>query len=117
MVSCRRASYQGRPSRPLSVEAVRPPRIWLLAGAAGLAIVAELVSYDVGDDLALTLADGIVGLVMLGSGVIAWDRRLERGVAVLMGVSGLAWFAGSFFPGLVFLHRGPLVHLHISYPT
>ena len=34
-----------------------------------------------------------------------------------MGLAGVTWFAGSFWPGLLFLHRGPLVHLHLSYPT
>ena len=93
-----------------------PSRVLLLAAATGLAILAEMVSYRIGDDLALTVVDGIVGLVMLGSGVIAWDRRPGSAVGALMGLSGLTWFAGSFLPGLVFLHRGPLVHLHLSYP-
>lgn len=92
-------------------------RILLLAAGIGLAIFAELVSYDAGDDLALTVVDGIVGLVMVASGVIAWDRRPGSWAGPLLGASGLAWFAGNFVPGLVFLHRGPLVHLHISYPT
>ncbi len=31
--------------------------------------------------------------------------------------AALAWFAGSLVGGAVFLHRGPLVHLHLAYPT
>ena len=34
-----------------------------------------------------------------------------------MGGAGLAWFAGTLWAGAVFWHRGPLVHLHLSYPT
>lgn len=33
-----------------------------------------------------------------------------------MAMAGACWFLGSVFPGLVFLHRGPLVHLHLSCP-
>jgi hypothetical protein len=34
-----------------------------------------------------------------------------------MWAGGVAWFAGTFGWPLVFLHRGPLVHLHLSYPS
>ena len=34
-----------------------------------------------------------------------------------MVATGVCWFAGSVVGAAVFLHRGPLVHLHISYPT
>ena len=34
-----------------------------------------------------------------------------------MGLAGFSWFAGSFWSAAQFLHRGPLVHLHASYPT
>ena len=34
-----------------------------------------------------------------------------------MVTAGAAWFLGSLWPALAFLHRGPLVHLHLSYPT
>src|SRR5262245_39192335 len=32
-------------------------------------------------------------------------------------LSGGTWFLGTAFEPFVFLHRGPLVHLHLSYPT
>jgi signal transduction histidine kinase len=34
-----------------------------------------------------------------------------------MVLSGYTWFAGNLWSQLLYLHRGPLVHLHISYPT
>ena len=34
-----------------------------------------------------------------------------------MAAAGVCWFAGSSVSAAVFLHRGPLVHLLVSYPT
>ena len=50
-------------------------------------------------------------------GVVAWERRGESRVGPLMVLSGYTWFAGNLWTQLLYLHRGPLVHLHISYPT
>jgi signal transduction histidine kinase len=95
---------------------VRLLRLALLLGAMGLAAVAESVTYEAGD-LALVLADAVVGLVLVTCGVIAWERRSESRVGPLMVLAGYAWFAGNLWTQLLYLHRGPLVHLHISYPT
>jgi signal transduction histidine kinase len=95
---------------------VRLLRLALLLGAVGLAVAAEWVSYREGD-LALVVADGVVGLVLVTCGVVAWQRRGESRVGPLMVLSGYTWFAGNLWSQLLYLHRGPLVHLHISYPT
>jgi signal transduction histidine kinase len=95
---------------------VRLFRLALLPGAVGLAVAAEWVSYREGD-LALVVADGVVGLVLVTCGVVAWQRRGESRVGPLMALSGYTWFAGNLWSQLLYLHRGPLVHLHISYPT
>jgi len=63
------------------------------------------------------VADGVVGLVLVTCGVIAWARRGESRVGPLMVLSGYAWFAGTLWSQLLYLHRGPLVHLQLSYPT
>jgi signal transduction histidine kinase len=91
-------------------------RLALLLGATALAVAGEWVSYQAGD-LALVVADAVVGLVLVTCGVVAWERRGESRVGPLMILSGYTWFAGTFWSGSLFLHRGPLVHLHISYPT
>ena len=91
-------------------------RLALLLGAVALAIIAEWVSYESGD-LALVVADAVVGLVLVTCGVVAWQRRGESRVGPLMVLSGYTWFAGNLWSQLLYLHRGPLVHLHISYPT
>jgi signal transduction histidine kinase len=83
--------------------------------AAGVAI--ELTFYDPELGPALTVADLVVGCVLLGCGALAWERRPESRVGVLMTLAGATWFLGSVFGPLVYLHRGPLVHLHLSYPS
>src|SRR5215211_4245163 len=95
---------------------MRSLRLALLPCAIGLAIAGEWVSYREGD-LALVVADGVVGLVLVTCGVVAWQRRGESRAGPLMVLSGYTWFAGNFWSQLLYLHRGPLVHLHISYPT
>jgi signal transduction histidine kinase len=95
---------------------VRLLRLGLLLGGVILASAAEWVSYEAGD-LALVVADGVVGLVLVTCGVVAWERRGESRVGPLMVLSGYTWFAGNLWSQLLYLHRGPLVHLHISYPT
>jgi signal transduction histidine kinase len=96
---------------------MRPTRLALIPAAAGLAVVAEWVSYGGGDEPGLVVADGVVGFVLLSAAVVAWDRHGESLVGPLKGLAGLAWFAGNFWPAVLFIHRGPLVHLHLSYPT
>jgi signal transduction histidine kinase len=91
-------------------------RLGLLLGAVALAAAAEWVSYEPGD-LALVVADAVVGLVLVTCGVVAWARRGESRVGPLMIFSGYTWFAGNLWSQFLYLHRGPLVHLHISYPT
>ena len=66
---------------------------------------------------ALVVADGLTGAVLLGSGALAWWRRRESRVGLLLVLAGGSWYAGSLVGSLVFLHRGPLVHLHVTYPT
>jgi signal transduction histidine kinase len=66
---------------------------------------------------ALAIADAAVGACLVGASVVASTRRPESRVGALLGLSGVAWFAGSIFSGALYLHRGPLVHLHLAYPT
>jgi hypothetical protein len=96
---------------------MRPSPYVLIPAAAGLAVVAEWATYGGGDDLGLALADGVVGFTLLSAGAVAWHRRPDSLVGPLMGLAGLTWFAGNLWPSFLFLHRGPLVHLHLSYPT
>jgi signal transduction histidine kinase len=60
--------------------------------------------------------DLAVGWVFLACGLLAWSKRPESRSGGLMAATGLAWFAGTFSDQLIYLHRGPLVHLVLAYP-
>ncbi len=90
-------------------------RLVLPLVATAVAVAAAWNSYL--EDVILVLGDGLVGILLVTCGVIAWDRRPQSRVGLLMVIAGFTWFAGNFAAIAVYLHRGPLVHLHISYPT
>ena len=89
----------------------------VVAVGAAVAVAAVWSAPEAGDDWTLRVADAAVGLVLVCAASVAHARRPTSRVGMLMGFTGLTWFAGSFVPGLAFVHRGPLVHLHISYPS
>ncbi len=60
--------------------------------------------------------DALVGLLFGLLGGFLLPGRRQRPVGILLLATGAAWLLGSAFPGAVFLHRGPLVHLLVSYP-
>ena len=95
----------------------RSPTIVLAAVGIGFGVVGEWASYDSSLGPALTAADLAVGTVLIGCGAIAWIRRPESRVGALMNLAGFTWFLGTVAEFALFLHRGPLVHLHLSYPT
>ena len=68
-------------------------------------------------DPLLRILDPTVGIVLLFCGAVAWARRPKSRVGVLLLAAGGCWFLGSLWSAAVFLHRGPLVQLHLSYPT
>jgi signal transduction histidine kinase len=80
-------------------------------------VAAEWAQLDDAPSHALAAADLAVGSVLILCGGIAWEQRPESRVGALMGLSGLTWFLGTLVPAALYLHRGPLVHLHLSYPT
>ncbi|MDX6689488.1 MAG: hypothetical protein QOG15_945 [Solirubrobacteraceae bacterium] len=63
------------------------------------------------------MGDLIVGLVLCGGGAVMWFRRANGGCAALLALTGAAWLAGGFSDALLFVHRGPLVHLVLAYPS
>jgi signal transduction histidine kinase len=91
----------------------------ILVAAAGIAfgLVAEWSALDDAASHALAAADLVVGCVLLVCGAIAWTRRPASRVGALMSVAGLTWFLGTLVPAALYVHRGPLVHLHLSYPS
>ncbi len=89
--------------------------IGLVSGVV-IGIVAES-AWNPGVDERVVAADLAVGWAFLGGGIAAWAGRPDSAVGRLMVAVGLAWFAGTMWPALEFLHRGPLFHLLATYPT
>lgn len=102
----------------------RSPASWGSQGerAAGAAlwsagVVLGLASERVGfgwDDPRGWVPDLVVGLVFVGSGVYALPRSHATGG--LLAATGFAWFCGNFGMAALYWHRGPLVHVVVSYP-
>jgi signal transduction histidine kinase len=88
--------------------------LWPVGAAVGLA--AEWVYFgweDPGD----WLPDLAVGWTLIACGLIGWSRRPASRSGPLLAATGFAWFAGNFASdGALYLHRGPLIHLVLSYP-
>jgi signal transduction histidine kinase len=95
---------------------MRALRLALLPIGVGLGVVAEWATFDAAS-VGSAAADFAVGCVLLAAGALAWERRPESRVGALMSATGMAWFVGTLFEPALFLHRGPLVQLLLSYPT
>ena len=99
---------------------VRAPRLSPAARAlvAATAIAAAAGAEAAGGPESPELAgDLAAGLALLGGGAVAWTRRPRAGAGALMILSGAAWFAGDVSSALLYAHRGPLVHLLLTYPS
>lgn len=87
---------------------------------AGCGVAFGLVaasSWNTSADPGVVVADLVVGWMFIGGGALVWAARPTSGVAgTLMAAVGFAWFAGTIWPSLEFLHRGPLLHLVATYP-
>jgi signal transduction histidine kinase len=89
-------------------------------------VAAEAAAFGVGDPLRW-IPDLVVGWAFIGCGLVTDVRRPESLAGALMAATGFTWFVGNF-AGVdaaviawaaslaIFLHRGPLVHLILSYP-
>ena len=99
--------------------------LWRAAFALGLA--AEWVAFG-WSDARQWIPDLVVGWTLIGCGLIASARLPGSRSGVLMAASGFTWFLGNFadvdldavawIAGQgVFVHRGPLVHLILAYPS
>jgi signal transduction histidine kinase len=79
-------------------------------------------------EIRLAVSDLVVGLVLVGCGFVLWSFRPKSWIGLLLTLAGFTWFLGTFagsgesayadFGALfVTLHRGPLVHALLSYPS
>ena len=95
---------------------MRRSRVALILAGLAVGIGSEWASYETGE-LDAAVADLVAGWALLGCGLVAWKRRPESRVGALMVAGGFAWFLGGFLPAALYLHRGPLVQLLLSYPS
>ena len=85
----------------------------VIAVGVVLGMAAEWSAY-LPDEPASAAGDFVVGLVFIVGGALVMRRSATTGA--LLVATGFAWFLGGLLSGLVFLHRGPLVHLLLSFP-
>jgi signal transduction histidine kinase len=65
----------------------------------------------------LIVLDSAAGFALLFLGLTAWRTRPETRAGPIMAGAGFAWFLGTLWAPAVFLNRGALAHLLISYPS
>jgi signal transduction histidine kinase len=65
----------------------------------------------------LAVLDAATGFALVVLGLAAWSSRPESRLGPIMAMAGSAWFLGTLWNPLVFLHRGPLAQLLLSYPS
>ncbi len=90
-------------------------RLALWPTGLALATVAEVVTYD--GDPVVTGADALAGAAMLACGLVAWQQRPESRAGAILTAGGFAWFLGTLAGWAIYLHRGALAHLALSYPA
>jgi hypothetical protein len=105
---------------------MRRRALLLAVGGVAFGLVSEFVGFEI-EEPARWIPDLVTGWVLIGCGLIAWDRRSESATGPLLAATGFAWFLGNFavVGGLIgwigrqglYLHRGPLFHAVIAYPT
>jgi signal transduction histidine kinase len=95
---------------------VRAFRLWLWPAGAAFGIAAEWVYFG-WDDVAAWLPDLVTGWTLIACGLAGWARRPESRSGPLLAATGFAWFAANLLgEQALSLHRGPLIHLTLSYP-
>jgi signal transduction histidine kinase len=101
--------------------------LFVLATGAVLGLLAESIAFD-WTELHLWIPDILVGWLFIGCGVVAMARLPNSRAGLLMELTGFTWFLGNFAgmeSGIVawaaaqgvYFHRGPLIHLILTYPS
>ena len=115
---------------------MRSVRLSLVPAAVVVGILAEwsvlhrgaLEEAASAQEIRLAVGDFVVGVALVACGVAVWLWRSNSRIGLLLAATGFAWFLGTLAGssidsvagvGAVFvtLHRGPLIHAVLSYPT
>jgi signal transduction histidine kinase len=102
-------------------------RLLLWPAGAVFGIAAEWIFFGWGDPRHW-VPDLVTGWTLVACGLVAWSRRPESRSGALLAATGFSWFLGNFassgidpVDGLgahaLYLYRGPLVHLLVTYPS
>ena len=95
---------------------MRAFRLWLWPAGAAVGIAAEWVYFG-WDDPGEWMPDLVTGWVLIACGLLGWARRPESRSGPLLAATGFAWFAANLLgDDTLFLHRGPLIQLVLTYP-
>ena len=95
---------------------MRSLRMLLWPAGALLGLGAEWVSFG-WDDPRHWIPDLVTGWTLIACGLVGWSRRGDSLSGPLLAATGFAWFLGNFATGALYLYRGPLVHLLVTYPS
>jgi signal transduction histidine kinase len=83
----------------------------LWPAGVGIAVAAEWIGEP-----DLVVLDAITGLALVTLGLGSWSRRPASRAGPIMSAAGFAWFLGTVWGPALYLHRGFLGHLLVSYP-
>jgi signal transduction histidine kinase len=95
---------------------MRSLRLLLWPAGALLGLGAESVSFG-WDDPRHWIPDLVTGWTLIACGLVAWSQRPDSRTGPLLAATGLSWFLGNFAGGALYLYRGPLVHLLVTFPS
>ncbi len=70
-----------------------------------------------GVSFAEAATDLAAGLALLVAGGATWARVPRSRTGPLLALAGVAWLAGDLSSAFVYVHRGPLVHVLLTYPS
>jgi signal transduction histidine kinase len=87
----------------------------LASAAAAVGVAAEWALYGRASPSAW-VPDLLTGLSLTTSGLLARSLRPSSRCGLLLTATGIAWFVPNFTPHLLYLHRGPLTQLVLTYP-
>ena len=96
---------------------MRALRLWLWPAGVAVGIAAEWVYFG-WDDWGDWLPDLATGWTLIACGLAGWARRPLSRSGPLLAATGFAWFAANLVGDqALYLYRGPLIHLALSYPS